>query len=147
MKNSLAITIIVCLALFGWIYWQTGQQQEHYDSVAPQAIETILSDVSQWRAEPLKRHLSEQAAAVISDQQLSTLTAQYRPLGAFKAVKVLEFSRLAAAFSLFSSPKANYSGTAEFEQAEAHFTITLVQQAGQFKIYNLNISPAASTEL
>ena len=52
------------------------------------------------------------------------------------------FSRLASVFSLVGEKKVNYQTSATFSQQQGYINITLVPEAGTYKIYNLSINPA-----
>ncbi len=139
-SNNLRITILLLLALIGWLYFYTDGQAEHYQGSAEPAVEKIILDISSWQAADMRMHLSPAASQTMSDEQLQALLKHYRPLGKLKSVKELQFSRLISVFSLFGEQIIGYTGTASFENKQASFTISLIEQHGRFFIYNFNLS-------
>lgn len=140
MNNPLAIASIALLFVLGGVIWHTEQQKTYYQQQALPVIGDMLMDISNWERESIRKHLSNGARQVIGDQQLDALISNYQSLGRFKSTDNLEFSRLVSALSLLGDSRASYSGTARFENADAHFTMTLLWQDGRFAIYNFNIS-------
>lgn len=140
MNNPLAIVSIALLFMLGGLVWHTEQQKNYYQEQAVPAIDEMLLDISNWERESIRQHLSNGARKVIGDQQLDKLISNYRSLGRFKSTDNLEFSRLVSALSILGDSRASYSGTAHFENADAHITMTLLWQDGRFAIYNFNIS-------
>lgn len=140
MNNPLAIVSVALLFMLGGVVWYTEQQKSYYETQAVPVIDEMLLDISDWRRDSIRRHLSNGANQVIGDRQLDILIEDYQSLGRFRATGDLEFSRLVSALSILGDSRASYSGTARFENANAHFTMTLLWQDGRFAIYNFNIS-------
>ncbi len=148
MKPLQAIIIAILLAV-GALYWYAGQQERHYDPAAQRYLRQALNDFGSWQRANIKKQLAPQTLAAIDDKQLDALIDRYRALGAFKQIDDLQFARLTAALSFFSSDiLLSYHGTAVFEHGSATLTTTLVARDGQLQIYNfsfgaphINLSP------
>ncbi|MFT3928844.1 MAG: hypothetical protein QM709_00995 [Spongiibacteraceae bacterium] len=149
--KPLRILIIVALFAVGLLYWYSEQQRDHYDVAAQRYLQQSLSDISSWQRDNIKQHLTPAALANIDDKQIDALIERYRGLGAFKRVDDLQFARLTAALSFFSSNiLLSYHGTVRFEHGNASLAITLIASQGRFQIYNFsfgspNISATAAT--
>lgn len=138
------LQIIILIALFaaGLLYWYSGQQQAHYDVAAQRYLQLALTDISTWQRDNIKRHLTPAALANIDDKQIDALIERYRNLGTFKRIDDVQFARLTAALSFFSSNiLLSYHGTARFEQGNASLAITLIAAEGRFQIYNFSFGP------
>ncbi len=134
--RPLLVTILVILAA---LYIYTDKQEEFYRQYAIPEIETILFEISDWNEGSLREHLSKETKDSIDAKQMSTLLAQYRPLGKFVSIKHLEFSKLVSAMSLFSKDRISYQGIVEFDSGLSDVTITLLKKDRTYQIYNLNI--------
>lgn len=147
--NIKPLQVIIIIALFaaGILYWYSGQQQGHYDVAAQRYLQQSLSDISSWQRDKIKQHLTPAALANIDDKQIDALVERYRELGAFKRIDDLQFARLTAALSFFSSNiLLSYHGTARFEHGNASLAITLIASEGRFQIYNFSFgSPQIAT--
>lgn len=138
--THLRIAVLLMLALLTGLFFYTDNQQQHYQAIAEPAAKKILMDISSWQASDMRLHLSPAASQTLSEEQLQKLLAQYRPLGRLLSVNEMFFSRLMSAFSLLGDNRVSYTGTATFENSEASFTLTMVEQHNIFSIYNLNLS-------
>lgn len=139
--NIKPLQIIIIIALFaaGLLYWYSGQQQAHYDVAAQRYMQQALSDIGSWQRDNIKRHLTPAALANIDDKQIDALIERYRGLGAFKRIDDLQFMRLTAAMSFFSSNiLLSYHGTARFEHGNTALALTLAAGQGRFQIYNFS---------
>lgn len=131
--------IVVILAVVGALYWYSGQQQQHYDDDARQYLRQALTDIGSWQRDNVRKHLAPATLAAIDGAQLDALLERYRGLGAFQRADDLQFSRLAAALSFFSSNiLLSYHGNAVFEHGSASLAITVIPHAGRFQIYNFS---------
>lgn len=138
MKPLHAI-IIATLVVVGALYWYSHRQEQHYGPAAERYVRHALIDFGAWQRERIKPRLAPPTLAAINDTQLDALTERYRALGAFKRVDDLQFARLSAALSFFSSTiLLSYQGTAVFENGSATFAITLVARDGSLQIYNFS---------
>lgn len=131
------IGLLICAA---GLYHYTGKQAELYQKNLSPTLLFLLEDISQWQRPALRQHLSIEASTVITDQQLDTLIAQYRPLGKLQSADQLEFSRLMSALSLVGPERVNYAGEVSFANGKADLNITLIKQSNQWYVYNLNLS-------
>lgn len=129
--------LILCIAL----YFYTAKQQAYYDQQARPAVNDILMDIGQWQKPALLEHLSSAARKTTPDQKIEQLLIRYQQFGALQSFEPLQFSRLASVFSLLGDSKINYQTNAKFELTEGHINITLVNENGHYKIYNLSINP------
>lgn len=137
--KPLRIIIIVALFTVGLLYWYSGQQQAYYDVAAQRYMQQALSDIATWQRDKIKPHLTPAALANIDDKQIDALIERYRELGAFKRIDDVQFARLTAALSFFSSNiLLSYHGTAYFEHGNASLAITLIASEGRFQIYNFS---------
>ncbi len=143
MSNPLRIVIIILLLIMAALYAYTGKQETHYQTIAPDEISYMLQDIDNWQADSLNQHLSLEAKTVVTPSQLSNVLNLYRPLGNFQRIEELHFSRLASALSLVGKKYIGYSGTARYSKGLAELTITLVEEDGQLKISNINMSSPA----
>ncbi len=138
MKTLHAI-IVAALFAAGLLYWYAYQQEQHYDPAAQRYLKEALTDVGTWQRDNIKRHLAPQTLAVVGDEQLDALIERYRELGAFKRVDDLQFARLSAALSFFSSHiLLSYQGNAFFEHGHTSLAVTLIAREGRLQIYNFN---------
>jgi hypothetical protein len=138
MKPLHAIVIAI-LFVVGALYWYATQQEQHYGPAAQRYLREALTDIGTWQREKIKRHLAPQTLAAIDDKQLDALIGRYRELGAFKRIDDLQFARLTAALSFFSSSiLLSYHGTVVFEHGGATLTITLIAREGRLQIYNFS---------
>ncbi len=141
LSRPLHLFIIICLLIFGGLYYHGGEQEQHYRERALPYLEAALGDISQWRAEPLWQHLSAEAQAAVNREQLDNLLVRYRPLGRFQSMDAPQFSRLTSSLSLFSAgTKLGYSFQAHFEHGQALVTTTLSDDGSRLAIYNFNLS-------
>jgi hypothetical protein len=139
LSKPLHIAVLVILLVVGALYWYSAQQQQRYDSEAGAYLRTAVADISTWQSDALQHQLAPEALAVIDKSQLDALMVHYQTLGVLVSLEQLQFGRLAAALSLFSSSTLlSYSGQARFQNGTAHLTATLVVRDGQFRLYNIN---------
>lgn len=139
--NMKPLQIIIVIALFavGLLYWYSGQQRDHYDVAVQRYMQQALNDIGSWQRPNIKKHLTPAALANIDDKQIDALIERYRELGGFKRVDDLEFARLTAALSFFSSNiLLSYHGNAIFEHGNASLAITIIVSDGRFQIYNFS---------
>lgn len=136
----LAFTLFALLAS-GWLFVQSSKQEEHYRNTAVPWIESSLEQIaSDWHSDDIWPLLAPEAKAVISEQQLEMVMAEYAPLGGFLRLQDPRFSRLASMLSLLSSEqRIGYSGLANFENGDAVITLTLLEREGRFYIYNISL--------
>lgn len=137
--RPLHLGIIFALCLFALLYWQTGEQEKYYAESAAPWFEQSLSEISSWEKAALLRHLSAEAQATISNEQVNKLLDHYRPLGALQSMDPPLFSRLTAALSILGAKRVSYSTRAVFENGSAIVTATLLDSNGSYSFYNLNI--------
>lgn len=138
MKPLQAI-IVAILVVVGALYWYSGQQQQHYDADAQKYLRQALTDIGSWQRENVKKHLALQTLAAIDDAQLDALIERYHGLGAFKRLNDLQFARVTAALSFFSSNiLLSYHGDAIFEHGNASLAVTVIANNGSFQIYNFS---------
>lgn len=137
--KALHTLIIVTLAAVGLLYWYSYQQEQHYDPAMQRYLNQALTDIGSWQRDNIKRHLSPQTLAAIDDKQLDALIERYRELGSFQQLDDLEFARLSAALSFFSSNiLLSYHGNAVFAHGKASLAITVIAREGRFQIYNFS---------
>ncbi len=137
--KPLRILIIVALFAAGLLYWYSGQQEAHYDAAAQRYMHEALRDIGSWQRDNIKHHLTPAALATIGDAQIDALIQRYRSLGAFKRIDDVQFARLTAALSFFSSNiLLSYHGTARFDNGNATLALTLIVSGGRFQIYNFS---------
>ncbi len=141
MQNPLLkIFILASLALFGGLYYYSGQIEDHYSENAGRYLNVALADISSWQTADLKGQLSRETLSQVSDEQLSKLCADYAHLGQFQRMDELRFSRLSGALSMVSNPpKLSYSSNVHFEHGSAVMTATLTLENERFKLYNFNL--------
>lgn len=140
MQNSLRLLLIGLLITMAGLYHYTDKQAALYQQNLYPELTELLKDVSSWQSSTLRHHLSAEASAVITAQQLDTLISQYRPLGKLQSAEQLEFSKLMSVLSLVGPQRVNYSGPVTFIHGSADINITLIKQNNNWKIYNLNFS-------
>jgi hypothetical protein len=138
-SKPLHIAVLAILLIVGLLYWYAGQQRQRYDDAVSAHLRSAVADISTWQVSALQQQLAPEALAAIDPAQLDALMLRYRPLGTLVDVEQLQFGRLAAALSLFSSNTLlSYSGQARFQNGSAHLTATLIVRDGQFRLYNIN---------
>jgi hypothetical protein len=138
-KNTLRVFLVIILMTLAGIYIHTNNQEDFYQKHALPEVTQILLEISDWKEESLSRRLSDETKRSINPAQMTTLLAQYRPLGQFLAVRHLEFSKLMGAMNVFGENRISYQGIVEFESGDSDITITLLEEGGVYQIYNLNI--------
>lgn len=141
LLKPLNLFILCCLVIFGLLYYYSGQQEAQFRDSSHFYLESVLTDISRWQPEILRHHLAPEARARVSDSQLESVLAQYRPLGPLVSMDEPVLSRLSAALSAFTDQRRlSYSFEARFEQGRALVTATLLERDGQFSLYNFNIT-------
>lgn len=140
MQNPLRAVSVVLLLIMTALYLYTDKQQDYYQAVAPPQISHMLTEISDWQANSLNRHLSLEAKQVVTLDQLKNVLEQYRPLGRFQRIETLHFSRLASALSVVGEKYIAYSGSVLFEAGSADITLTLVEENNRLLISNINLS-------
>jgi hypothetical protein len=145
LSKPLHVAVLIIVLSVSGLYGYSGRQQQRYDSAASAYLRSAISNISSWQAAALQRQLAPEALAAIDNTQISALMQRYRPLGGFVGLDDLQFGRLAAALSLFSSSNTllSYGGQARFQNGTAHLTATLVLRDGQFRLYNINFGEPA----
>ncbi len=128
------------LTLVVMLYFYTSQQKTYYQKTAFPAVGQILTEISSWEKQALFRHLAPETQQTVSEAQLEELLNQYRPLGRFRSIEDLDFSRTMSAFSIFGEERVNYSGTVNFDAGLVSINITLVARGGFFLIYNFALT-------
>jgi len=139
MDNNLRFILAFILVLLGGLYLHSSNREQHYEIQGPAAIEHILGQISDWQESSLQQQLSAEARSSLSPQQLQILLQQYQPLGRFSHIGQLTFSKLMGAMSILGDNRISYQGVVYFEAGAANITITLLEEAGNFSIYNLNL--------
>ena len=142
-NHQLRIISLVLLGLCAGLYFYTAEQEAYYDRQVRPVVNDMLMDIGQWQKPALLHHLSPAARNTLSDQQIEQLLQRYRQFGALQSFEPLQFSKLASAFSLLGDSKINYQTNAQFDQAQGHINITVIAEAGSYKIYNLSINSIA----
>lgn len=141
---SLRIVCVCLLILVAALYLYTDKQRTHYATQAKPAAKQILTEIADWQKPVLLQHLSPQARATLSDEQLDRLLDHYREFGPLQSIGELHFSRLVSIFSLLGDKRINYTGTAQFNTGAAQVNITLIESSAfehtpVYKVYNLTI--------
>lgn len=140
-RNYLLLVVLLCVAAYGGLYYHTSQEAERYEDKAIPWLVSTMYDISSWEPADLYDKLAPEAKAAVTQEQLENVLVRYRPLGRFESLEAMEFSRLAAVMSLFSSEqKIGYSGVAQFANARASLTVTLSEKNGRFMLYNINLA-------
>ena len=144
MHTPLRAVSVALLLIMAALYFYTDKQQSHYQTIAPQQISHMLSEISDWQTDSLSKHLSFEAKQVISTEQLNKVLQQYQPLGRFQKIEALNFSRIASALSLLGKKYIAYNGRVSFAHQQADITITLVEENNRLLISNINLSTPKS---
>ncbi len=144
LNRPLHVVVLIILLCVGVLYWYASQQQQRYDATASSYLRSAVTEISTWQAPALQHQLDADALVAIDKTQLDALLIRYRSLGELIDIDELQFGRLAAALSLFSSNTLlSYSGQARFQNGSAHLTATLIVRDGQFRLYNINFGEPA----
>ena len=140
--QTLRLIVFSMLTLVVMLFFYTSQQKTYYQKTALPAVGQILTEISSWEKQALFQHLAPETQKTVSDAQLEELLNQYRPLGRFRSIDELDFSRTMSAFSLFGEERVNYSGTVNYDAGLVNINITLVARGGFFLIYNFALTKA-----
>ncbi len=141
VRGPLMAVIMFALVVSGFLYYQSAQQEKHYEKTALPWVVDSLWQVSGWRTADVWPLLAPEAKEVVTKQQLDAVLAQYAPLGRFISLGDARFSRLASILSMLSSDqRIGYSALAAFENGEAVVTLVLLEREGRFYIYNINLA-------
>lgn len=140
-RKPLHLAILVVLVAAGALYLYAMQMEQRHDQAARAYLQRALADVGNWQPAALRRHLAPTAQQAVSDAQLAALVERYRSLGNYRQIDDLQFARLTAALSLFSgNTLLGYAGTVRFEHGSAHLSAVLLVEAGEYHLYNFNLS-------
>ena len=140
--QTLRLIVFTMLTAVIMLFFYTSQQKTHYQRTAITAVNQILTEISTWEKEALLRNLAPEATQTVSEVQLEDLLRLYRPLGRYRSIEDLDFSRTVSAFSLIGEKRVNYSGTVNFDAGLVNLNITLVQRGGFYLIYNFALTKA-----
>lgn len=140
MFKPLHAFVGICLLIFAALYYYASEQDDKHSQQARFYLEETLADISSWQPDALQHHLTPEARAAVSNEQLYQVVDQYRELGRFKSMDTPQFSTLTAALSVFGSEqRLSYSFPARFEGGEALVTATLTVTGGSYSLYNFSI--------
>ena len=130
------------LLTVGGLWWYTERQEERYrDSIEPW-LRTTLTDISHWQPDALLRHLAPAARMTLEDpQQLETVLARYRSLGALQQIERIELAAVPTAMALLSGARQrlSYQIVARFEAGTAPITCTVLAEKQGYSLYNFSI--------